>query len=341
MQCVGTEGRSGIKRTLQYSAYCTTRYRTFSYDVANLPLTRSIHTVYAYFFAGALTRHVNSVHLRTGKTKECPICGYVTSSLLNLNGHLSSQHHLEIATAFARPTAAKASLSQSRSAPPAKPTSGGPPRSPVDDRLSRREETPLQPLHPSPPGAGGHHPHLSHGHHLPQPVNLSLASPLIQQYNKLHAAVSGGRPTALSPINSNVVAPASDPNGPQQPLFDCRFCEFKSTNRDEMVTHYNLEHLHLLYRELSQQRALEARKMAAAAAVNAAHESSVMTRASDSPPPRLRESPPSPPPPATTRPEQTDISHHQGLRLRKLHELKENEDRSREEDLTRVRKVLL
>lgn len=36
------------------------------------------------FLLGALTRHVNSVHLRTGKIKECPICGYTTESLLNL-----------------------------------------------------------------------------------------------------------------------------------------------------------------------------------------------------------------------------------------------------------------
>ncbi|TRY81107.1 hypothetical protein TCAL_07797 [Tigriopus californicus] len=55
-------------------------------------------------YKGALTRHVNSVHLRTGKTKECPICGYITASLLNLNSHLSVSHHLEIATAFARPS---------------------------------------------------------------------------------------------------------------------------------------------------------------------------------------------------------------------------------------------
>ena len=49
---------------------------------------------YLSLTAGALTRHVNSVHLRTGKTKECPICGYTTASLLNLNSHLSQTHHL-------------------------------------------------------------------------------------------------------------------------------------------------------------------------------------------------------------------------------------------------------
>ena len=282
------------------------------------------------------------MHLRTGKTKECPICGYTTSSLLNLNSHLSVSHHLEIATAFARPTGAKNGVSSnnpqkvaSRSQANDTQQQQQQPQQQQQDRLPRpmmhhrrQEEPPLHPLHPNP-------------HHVTQqPVNLSLASPLLQQYNKLTPPTStNARPTALSPINSNVVIPPPQDSLQPPPLFDCRFCEFKSTSRDEMVAHYNLEHLHLLYRELSQQRALEARKMAAAAAVNAAssasppgdHHHSAGNTVTASPPLPMLQRPSSPSPPER---EHQQHHHQQGIRLRKLTELKENAD---EDSPNRVR----
>ena len=99
-----------------------------------------------------------------------------------------------------------------------------------------------------------------------------------------------------------------------------------------MVTHYNLAHLNILYRELSQQqhRVLDASKEAATARPYEGTSSRIEERLS--PPPPL------PPPPSQPLDDERELH---GLRLKHLRELKENEEveaererRSGNEDLS-------
>ncbi len=134
---------------------------------------------------------MNSVHLRTSKTKECPICGYVTESLLNLNNHLSSVHHLEIATAFARPSGSTSSSSAAAS------TSSRPPD--LEAEADRDSPAPV-----SPPR--GHHQHEAQSYLRPQqstPSELVYAcricdycsrsqEQLVSHYNDVHLAAAAG-----------------------------------------------------------------------------------------------------------------------------------------------------
>ncbi len=179
-------------------------------------------------FSGALTRHVNSVHLRTGKTKECPICGYVTSSLLNLNSHLSTSHHLEIATAFARPCGSTTTRNKDEGDGEEVEAADGGERHvngrggggggnhvrespPSAGRSLREEESPLHPLRPElalsrgvPPSAAAAAAAVAAAHHRQQQLAAAAAAAVAATTAAAtghlfsHPAVAGGLAAAAA-----------------------------------------------------------------------------------------------------------------------------------------------
>ena len=237
---------------------------------------------YLSLTAGALTRHVNSVHLRTGKTKECPICGYTTASLLNLNSHLSQTHHLGedipyhefkiyVYPLFVLRATKPGQLEQSKIH--------------CNDSYAKEKLRASRTLADI-ATAFARPSNSTKGKPAPKPEKKDPRGPQSQQHAKTNGCGGPPEQSPPSPNPTGGAAPSHHPHPPPQPPPPPHQPEMhgpsaaaavaaKAATAAELVTQYNLAQLHAAYNELNRNRVAAA----AAAQAMADHRASALQQA--------------------------------------------------------------